>query len=501
MKSGPQRRHLLWLAAIVALGVLPRLYQVEAPLYVNGHAWRQADSAAFVDGYLQHGLNLFSPRVAQQPCDYFDEPFGAVESELPVIAWLSALPLAAVGEKWAPPWYLRLISIAMYALASVWLFALAARFSGVPDQNDSAVDYREALFAAAAFATFPIAIFYSRSPQPDAPSLLFVIAFVFHLDRWLCDRRGLDAGVAAVAGAVGLLIKVSNAYILLVGLYLVLRRRSWRSVARDWRMWLFAALVLVPAIAWYRYAASAYSHTFDIWTWRKFTEPSDYLDLQHWKWFGLRFAFPVLTLAGCALSIVGVVRGRAPQLPRIWFVACFAFLLLAIKANRTHVYYQLIFVVPASLACAKAAVWLLKRRVWGRFALSGLLAVHLAIGSQVLFDREDPGELWGYFHIDLPTVHEAVELLGRTVPEGERLVAPIIHPAIFVGARRFAYTPRAFTVHAVVSCMQRGVSYALVPGDWRDPPSARVVGRSTGLKVWHRVPVETFGRLRLDGAP
>jgi hypothetical protein len=493
MTSAASLRWRGTLATIVVIGLLPRLYDISAELYTNGHAWRQADSAAFVDGYLHHGLNLFSPRIAKQPCRYYDAPFGAVESELPVVAWLSALPLAALGVQWAPPWYLRAISVAFYVLTALWLFMLARRFSGEEDEHGRHV---EALVTVAAFSLFPICVFYTRSPQPDGPSLFFVVAFLLHLDRWATSGRVREAALSTGAGAVMLLLKASNAYVLPIGLYLLLRRRSLRGLCADWRMWLFAALTLVPAAAWYRYAATAHAHTFDIWTYRKFTQFSDYLDLEHWKWFGLRFCIPVLTGVGCLLSVLGCVRGKAPGLPRVWFAACIAFLLLAIKANRTHVYYQLIYVLPASLAVARAVMWLWRRKLPARVALVGLIAVHLVIGYNVLWDRRDPGELWGYYNIDLPGVREAVPLIKRVVPEGERLVSIIPHPALFTGAQRFGYEPEHYSGQSVLRCMKKGVAYALVVPDWSEPPGVRVVGRSPHFKVWHRVPVEGFADLK-----
>ena len=491
MICGRLDRSWALLGAIVVLGLLPRLYQLDAPYYVNGHAWRQADSAAFVDGYLQHGFNLFSPRIAKQPCQLFDAPFGAVESELPIIAWLSALPLAAMGIGWAPPWYLRSVSIGLWVLSCLSLFLLARRFSGEEDEPGQRM---EALIAVAAYSLFPIAVFYSRSPQPDAPSLLFVISFLLFLDRWLEREKLVDAAIGAVCAAVMLLLKASNAYALPVGLYLVLRRRSVGEVAKSWRMWAFAVVALVPAVAWYRYAATAHAHTFDIWTFRKFTQWEDYLDTEHWKWFGLRFTIPVLTAAGCLTSILGVSVGKKPGLPRAWFAACVLFLLVAIKANRTHVYYQLIYVVPGALATAKAVLWLWRRGAVGKAALSMLLTAHLAIGFGVLWDYDDPGELWGYYRIDLPHVREAIPLLKDNIEEGERFVSILDHPALFIGAQRLGYIPETWSSPGVIRCMQKGVQYALVPLKWFQPPGVRVIAVSRHYKLWHRVPHETFPR-------
>ncbi len=480
----------VWLALIVLCGVLLRLYDVSAPLYLGSHSWRQADSAAFTDGYLQHGLNLFSPRIAKQPCQYFSEPFGAVESELPVIAWLAALPLAATGQQWAPPWYLRSVSVLLYAFTCLLLFALVRRFSG----EDSAQGrHTEGLVAVGAFSLFPICAYFTRSPQPDGPALLFIVAFLFYLDRWLQERRHLDGVLSTLACSTALLLKASNGYILPVGLYLVLRRRKPAQVIKDWRMWLFALASLGPALAWYRYAHVAHAHSFDIWTFRKFTQWDDYLKLEHWKWFGLRFSIPVLTVFGCVLSVVGLVGGKAPGLARAWFAGCVLFLLLAIKANRTHVYYQLIYVLPAALACAQAVMLLMRSGVVAKTLLATFVIGHLVIGYNVLWDRDDPGELWGYYQTRAPAVSEAVPLLQDNLPESERFVSTLDHPALFVGAKRMGYIATLAESSSVMKCMKKGVQYALVPRSWSKPTGVRVIARTRSFSIWHRVPVETWG--------
>src|SRR5262245_50010552 len=103
------KRHatLAMLFGIIALGVWPRLSHIGRPMFLDLHAWRQADSAAFIHGYLIDSFNLFSPSIDRHPCTAKQRAFGRVEAELPVVPYLAAAPLRLLGATQASAAYVR----------------------------------------------------------------------------------------------------------------------------------------------------------------------------------------------------------------------------------------------------------------------------------------------------------------------------------------------------------------------------------------------------------
>jgi 4-amino-4-deoxy-L-arabinose transferase-like glycosyltransferase len=428
----------------ILIGTAIRLVQIGEPYLLDFHAWRQADTGAFTHGYLTETLNPFDPSLDRFPCEHRDAPFGRAETEWPLIPWLSALPLALLGIDYPPAPYLRAISLLAYIGTCVYLFLLSRQLT------ESKATAAIAVFI---FSVLPLSIFFTRTPQPDGPALLFTCAFLFHLERWLQNDKTSDGALSAVFGALVFLIKISNAFLFFPAIYLIVRRHGWLGSLKRGRHWIWGIAILIPVVGWYA-AASRHPWTFGIWqdkysTWAMFTDP------KIWRVFSERITFEILTWSGLVLLVAGLARhGRthAGRCASVWLCAIFLFVAITLPANQTHIYYQLPLVLPASLMIALAVRSLAEDGWVGRVVLAGALVVHGWLSWNVLqgYWRQDPG------------LTETAEMLRRHVKPGEIIVSTSRDPRLFYNGRVKGLFLHTSNVTALEACMGPNVRFLLL---------------------------------------
>lgn len=419
------------LTALILLGVGVRLYQINAPDITDFHAWRQADTAAFTRGFLVDTLNPFYPSVDRYPCHYRGEPFGRAEAEFPVVAWVAALPLAAMGVDFPPAPYLRAISIFFFALTCIYLFLLVLRLDDDPPA---------ALLAVLALALLPLAIFFTRTIQPDGPSLFFATGFLYHLLRWVEEDAPKHGALSCLFGALAMLIKISNGYLLFPAVFLFISRRTLWGALKTPKYWAWGTLLLLPAAAWY-FHAHQFAWSFGIWGGSgpsKFATAALLTSPGTWRTLSSRMVFDILTWSGVVLLVVGLTQFRqrpSVRLGAAWAGGFALFVCAALQGNITHVYYQLPIVLPASILIGVGIRVLWEQQVAGKLVLLGLAGIYLATASHILIG---PSGRWqqGYFGADVsPALKEATRLVRENLAPGEKFVSTERHPAIFFNSR------------------------------------------------------------------
>lgn len=479
--SGKRERFiaLLGLAAVLLLGVGLRGIHLREPFIADFHSWRQADSAGFAHGYLIETLNPFSPRADRQPCELADAPFGLVEAELPISSWISALPLRLLGVSFPPPWYLRSVAVGFYLVTAFYLYRLS-RLLGA-----SRLERTSSLLV---FSTLPLAIFFTRTPQPDGPALCFCVAFLYHLERWLeaagrapraepqkwWQHRDVQLGLSALWGGGMLMIKAPNLFMGLPALYLVLSARSMRTAAREWRLWLWGLTVLGIGSAWYWYAHS-FPWTFGVWGDRaesKFSSWALFSSASPWRTLSERVVSSIAGWGALILALLGLGAGlgsRRTRLYVVWLLGFVCFVAAVLKGNQTHVYYQLPAVLPLSLLAGRGIARLWERaqgrpgqRWANRAALLGLLALHAWNTRSVLFAKAERGEHRGFYHTDKDVVATASMLKSR-LPPGARFVSVDRNPAFFYNSGHQGYFTEHARLEEILTCAKGRAEYALVP--------------------------------------
>jgi hypothetical protein len=228
--------------------------------------------------------------------------------------------------------------------------------------------------------------------MPDVPSLSLGIIGLYFFLRWLRDRKMAPFYLAAIAISLSILIKVTSIVIAAPILYLAVagigdpgRPKIRLLHGRDHRsrlqLVLFAAIAILPSVAWYWHAYQIaerfYPHHF-------FGAGGVRLESFSWYWDIVRETVTSsLTPVLAVIALIGLFvapRGRYGCLFDWWLAAMVLFVVAVGYGNR-HPWYQLPF-VPIAAAFAGAACDFFGSKISSRvavIALSILLASSFAI--------------------------------------------------------------------------------------------------------------------------
>ncbi len=369
----------VWLLVLLLLvGVAPRLYRLNAP-FLDTWWSRDLVGHAVARNYHAKGINLLWPETDFTP----DQP-NYMGMELPLTPALTAIGWRVFGIRdWVP----RSISVLCSLVSIAAFFYLMRRFLST-----------EGAFAAALlFALSPVNVFLSRKfmnePLTLCCSLLCMLLFV----RWVDGGKLVYLVASGLLGAAAALSKPPIIHFALPLAWYVWHRKGARGF-RDPRLYLFAAMVLVPVPFYMRHLASLRETYWGVGThlqsgmwfsWEQFTSPAV------WSLFVDRFTRQILTPFG----IVGVVAGAALMRPKfrqwflvMWLLGCVVYLIAMLGGNARQAYYQLWFVAPcagiAGYAWQMVKLHVPSPRRLG-VVLAGALVVWCAWGTQSYFDSDD----------------------------------------------------------------------------------------------------------------
>ncbi len=473
----PTRLRLALCLGLILIGALfLRARPLDDPYLLDFHSWRQTDSAAFTHGYLIDSFNPFDPSIDRYPCEFKHEKFGRVEAELPLYAWLPAVPLKLMGVKHPSVPYLRVWYLAYFVATCLFLFALVREFGG---------DETDATLTVAAFSFLPVAIPFARSVQPDGPSLLCAAAFLLFLSRACrADRKRRELVAAGLAGALLLLTKISNAYVAVPAVAVVLSHMSLRQALRDKGLWFVLACVLAPNVAWYAHARS-FAWTFGVWADgadNKFTNQKLLFNAKEWKHLLTRVCWEVLTAGGFALAMIGAgadSESRRQRIALVWTGAAMFYIVATLNGQLRHVYYQLCLALPVAFLVAKGVRSLWNRDALARAVLAVCLVVHAATTYGALYSTSNGTP----FYSDGGGFRGVLPALSKHVPEDSLIVSATRDPRVYFNSGRRGYFTRA-SWPLLSKCMEGTSEWLLL-----EPSSEKQLQKSlpfmlTMTKVW-----------------
>lgn len=494
------RPSLLPLAIILLLGASLRLLWIKTPL-LDGHRWRQVDTAAIARNLYEGGFQLFHPQV-----DWGGHP-GYVEAEFPVLPAIAAVLYHLVGQE---DYYGRLIAVAFSTATIAVTAALAARLLGAG----------AGLAAAFLVSASPSAVFFGRTFMPDSPMLFFWVSGVFaFVEYFRTGKSGwLTAGSAATALAC--LGKIP-AVMMLAPIAGVAWHARGAAALRDRRLWLALGAPMLVVAAWYWHAYQLYLDTgltFGVLAHPAKTYPID-IAPGPWKYAFSKWSTVALLTSsefyvqmlgrlhhfhllpwGLAGALVGAAvwpRADGRLIADLWLAALVAFVLVAGEANISHEYYQLPFVPLAALYFGAAAGSLFEGR-WTLGSAAGLIrsAVLVVVGvagfyySGVIVSHFRPNNL------DVRML-EAGTAVAQAVPGDALLVVVddygVTSPLLLYFAHRkgWSFDPEDLRPQVVDGLRRRGARY-FVSTAW-----SRVEALSPDTVAYLR----GLPRLPLDRAP
>jgi len=398
--------------AIGVIAIAVRFLAINQP-FVDEWSWRQSDVAAIARNFYQTGFHVAYPQI-----DWAGDQPGYVGTEFPILPVIAAVCYKMFGIH---EWVGRVQSVILFAASLPFFFLLVRRTLGA---------------TAATWATFfysfaPLSIMTSRCFMPDIPSLGLSIAGLYLFLRWTEEERIALLIAAALATSLAILIKLPTVLIGVPIACLALRRHGVAAI-RLLPLWMFAAIALLPSLAWYwhahRIAEQFYPHHF-------FGAGGIQFESLGWYWkIAKRTTLYGLTPILLALAVAGFWTTRSDAKARVfhwWLGAILFFIVVAGYGNR-HPWYQLPLVpVAAALAggaCACLAMRLSNRR-WVLGMASAIVIVLFGALSYISarqFYRESAA--------DLRTL--GLELKRTTEPGSLIIAADYGDPTVFYYAER-----------------------------------------------------------------
>jgi len=338
---------LLFVAILTGI-ILVRLPGLRDPLFGLHHV-RMNETAAIARNFYENSMNILYPQIS-----WGGNGPGYSEDAFQLYAFLVALLYKVFGVSDVVG---RGLSLFSFVLSAVMLFLLARRL----------FNQRAALFALFFFGVAPLGIYYGRSFQPDPLMLLCSLAAVYLFLVWTETGREVALWGSALALSAAVLTKPLNLYLGLPLLYLCHRLFGW-GLLRQWRLWLYAPLPIVPMVLWYWHAHRLwleYGNTNGMWTlpWL-FGSPALWSDPSLYRELAKRLVYKITTVAGAPLLLLGLVLRQPSRvyLAQIWAAAFGVAVLITAGAQKVHDYYQLPMLPVASLLMAYAADYLWAHR-------------------------------------------------------------------------------------------------------------------------------------------
>jgi len=441
------------LAAIVALGLLLRLYHVRDPI-LDHPGWRQGDQAAIARNFALLENNLFRPQV-----DYDGPPPNYIELELQIVPFAAAQLDRAFGVHVI---FGRLIVIGFSLLAVLALYAFAADLFSP----------RAGLLAAFLYAVAPGAVYYGRTFTPDSVMVCCSVAALWLWWRWQLRRRSWDFGLAVIVGALAWLAKPPALLVFAPLLAIVFARRGVRAFA-DWSVYAFALLTLVPFVAYLRYV-----HGIAEWHWVSgitslHVLPHLVAELSgvHPLLAGVQSTLALLrvlagSILGPALFAFAVVGAFAPwrgehQRERAWmlwawFLALAAYTFVVVDVERVD--YYLLPWLPLAVLVAAGGL----DGAWERFgAAAPRPAVWIGLAAAA-FVTVYVGmlQIHAYYTWSRPVYSAATEL-DRVLAPGSLIVMGHYDPSVLylINRKGWEEDPLVWNVHDMTSAIAKGARY------------------------------------------
>lgn len=341
------RKIFFWLTLLVVfgLGLAIRLYDLtDAPL--DFHATRQLHSVLKARGMYYQNLESVPDWQRQMAVQQWQAE-ALIEPQ--ILERLTATTYQVVGGEYL--FIPRLYSILFWMLGGVALFALARDLAGV----DGAV------IALIYYLILPYAALASRAFQPDPLMTMMIILALWAANRW---RRTPTWGWTVAAGLLGglaILVK-AVAVFFIAGAFtgLVLAGRGLRAALRDRKVWLMAALAIIPYAIYHYYGVYVVGRLGSQFNLRFF--PNLWLDpVWYLRWNGelssvAGFEWYLISLLGCFLA-------RRPEQRALLLGAWAGYLVYGFTLPHhiaTHDYYHLPLVPIVALGLAGAVELVLR---------------------------------------------------------------------------------------------------------------------------------------------
>lgn len=403
---------LTWI--LLGLGVLLRSVAINQPL-IDAHLFRQTQTADAVRS------QLAAPRwELSAHASWLGDSGARLVQELPVYNFLVVAVHAIVGNLDMSG---KIVSVALWAAAFLCLQSIWRRVL-TPSQAD---------WANLLFVLSPLSIFFGQAFMPEMLIRLCEFAFLAALLAYLESGRLAVFLIAAVAGAIGMLVKTPEfSHLYIAAGLIVFQREGWSAIRRP-RYWVALIATAASLKAWAGFVDATNAPSFPEWaasaaargfigSWRDRFALHPYV-----KYAGYLTAF-ACTPVGLLITAFGGVRvvRQFRQHPVLvaWGVSLVAFYLFwGPRTAGEHSYYHLpalglacaLFGIGASRCCELAGRW--RNLRWSRLTATAIVigvAATSAAATAYLFRQDRP-------------LYAAAIWVKQNVPKGEWVLFRMNH--------------------------------------------------------------------------
>lgn len=391
------------LVIVSLIAVASRLYKIGNPV-ADWHSWRQSDTAAVARNFGKFGLDPLRPRfddLSNIPSGK-DNPMGWRMVEFPVyqaVAYglerLAPIPIEIA---------LRVVTIAASVGTLILLYILL-----IPTAGSLA-----ATIAALTYAALPYSIFYGRIILPE-PFMVFWACLSVYL-----VYRGKNSALAAVAGAIALLVKPTAIFLLFPVPYLFWRRYGL-SLRLCIGLFIYSLISLFP-LWWWRQWILQYPEGIPVYAWL-FNEGNIRFKGAWFYWlFAKRLGELILGYWGLlpfGLGVLATPSKKEGWLFRWWFVGALGYLIVVARGNVQHDYYQILLLPVVSIYLGKGLAFLAQNTVFSK--LSSLVLLLTCVAFLLAFSWYT---MRTYYWVNRPEIVEAGKTADRVLPSDARVIAP-----------------------------------------------------------------------------
>jgi hypothetical protein len=416
-----------WLVgAIILFAILTRIPLMLSPLtYSSTDVWRQTDTATIARNFYENNHNIFYPQI-----NWGGSGPGYVETEFQLYTFITAGFYGVLGEH---EWIGRMVSLIFMTGALIFFYLLVNRL----------FKQRIAIAALILMMLSPLSIRYSTAFMPEATVFFFYIAALYLFVVWLDNQHIHTLILAAISTALAILVKPTALHIGLIFLILLIKRHRFEWIKKP-ELWVFGAISLLPAVAYYLHARNlylTYGNTFGLFS----GGDSKFGNFDYWLsptfyWNVLRLDLQwIFGWAGAILFGVGLFSARRQR--QAFFVTiglitiAFYYLIVARYAQEEWGVQYHIFMLPyAALGMGVGIIWILDQiqhhiRQYTKSIMTVVSLATVAILSV--------GFVPSFQELSLPTSQELEDCgvhVRETVPEDDLILASTYAPLYAEGS-------------------------------------------------------------------
>lgn len=403
---------LFFLGIILIIGFSVRLYKIDIPV-ADWHSWRQADTAAVSRNFFKDGFTPFIPK--------YDNMIGESDNagpnpnryrfvEFPIynsIVYFAYLLNNGVDEKLA-----RLVSIFFSLGSTIFLFLIAKKYW----------DTFTALVASFTFSVLPFNIYFSRVILPEPSLVFFSLGMFYFTAKWIEEDKRILFLLSIIFAALAFLTKPIAIFYLLPLLYLIFQKekRIW-PISRRYYLW--AALAVAPYFAW-KIWMSQFPEGIPASGWLLNGNGIRFKPA-FWRWIlGDRFGREILTVTGSVLFFIGLFIKpilREGILLHLFIASSLLYLIVIATGNVQHDYYQ-VFIVPA-LALGFSRGFVLFLRGVNDF-IPRIYTIPFVLLFFVLTFYFGWNEVKGLYQVNNGVIVETGKYVDKVLPKNAVVVAP-----------------------------------------------------------------------------